>query len=126
MTTCGGGSGGGLQLMPERKTQRVLVRYTALDGVVWTVWDATWSKGKHHPRSHGDATATDRIFVNAERVKRSYRFGKNESRVFEPQALERQLKGAAFLPAQKVDPSVYSLSEGERRTPNFPDPRSRS
>jgi hypothetical protein len=105
--------------MTARKRLPVHVRFTAADGVAWTVWDCTWSKGKHHPRAHGDPTATDRIFVNAERVKRAYRFGKNESRVFEPQALERQLKAAAFLPTQKEDASAYSLGDAEKRTPTF-------
>jgi hypothetical protein len=52
--------------------------------------DCTWSKGKNHRRPHGDPTASDRIFVNQQGVRRGYRFGRNESRVFEEQALERQ------------------------------------
>jgi hypothetical protein len=60
--------------MPERKTSRVQVRFTASDGAVWTVYDVTWSNKKHHPRPHGDATATERVFVNADGVKRAYKF----------------------------------------------------
>jgi hypothetical protein len=29
----------------------------------WTVWDVTWSRGKHQRRPHGDPTATQRVFV---------------------------------------------------------------
>jgi hypothetical protein len=48
---------------------RVLVRFTDADGAVWTVYDVTWSNKKHHRRPHGDPTATERVFVNAEGVK---------------------------------------------------------
>lgn len=105
--------------MPERKKPRVLVTFTAADGAVWTVHDVTWSKKKYHRRPHGDPTATDRVFVNAEDGKRGYKFKPSDSRVLEEQALERQLNAAAFLPTTKDDPDVYSLGEGERRTPTF-------
>ena len=39
--------------------------------------------------------------------------------MLEDQALERQLNAAAFLPTTKEDKDAYSLSEAERRTPNF-------
>ena len=103
--------------MPERKKPRVHVRFTAADGGEWTVWDVTWSKGKHHRRPHGDPTATQRVFVNAEGVKRGYKFKPSDSRVMEEQTLERQLKASAFLPTTKEDKDAYSLSEGERRGP---------
>jgi hypothetical protein len=45
--------------------------------------------------------------------------------VLEEQALERQLKAAAFLPATKEDKDAYSLSEAERRTPTFRAPEGR-
>jgi hypothetical protein len=109
--------------MPERKPPPVLVRFTDHDGAEWTVYDVTWSNKKHHRRPHGDATATERVFVNADGVRRAYKFKLSDTRVLEEQALERQLNAAAFLPTSKEDPSVYSLSEGERRTPTFRDDR---
>jgi hypothetical protein len=105
--------------MTGRKNPRVLIRFTAGDGSEWTVWDATWSKRKHHRRPHGDPTATERIFVNAAGVKRAYNFKPSDSRVLEEQALERQLRESAFLPTTDEDMDAYSLSEGERRTPTF-------
>jgi hypothetical protein len=105
--------------MPERKKPRVQVRFTAADGSVWTVYDVTWSNKKHHPRPHGDPTATERVFVNAEGVKRAYKFKPSDSHVLEEQSLERQLRAAAFLPTTKEDKDAYSLSEAERRTPTF-------
>jgi hypothetical protein len=86
-------------LMPDPKKPPVRVRFIAADGTTWTVWDATWSKGKFHPRPHGDPTATKRIFVNKERVRRPYTFKPGESRVLEEQALERQLGAAGYLPS---------------------------
>jgi hypothetical protein len=71
------------------KNPSVLVRFTASDGTTWTVWDVTWSKGKHHRRPHADPTATERVFVNADGVKRAYKFKPSDSRVLEEQALER-------------------------------------
>jgi hypothetical protein len=97
----------------------VHVRFTAADGATWTVWDVTWLKGKHHRRPHGDSTATERVFVNADGVKRAYKFKPSDSRVLEEQALERQLNAAAFMPTTKEDKAAYSLSDAERRTPTF-------
>jgi hypothetical protein len=73
---------------------------------------------KHHRRPHGDPTATERVFVNAEGVRRAYKFKPSDSRVLEGQALERQLRAAAFMPTTK-DKDSYSLGEAERRTPTF-------
>jgi hypothetical protein len=55
--------------MADPKGPRVEVRFAASDGAEWTVWDVTWSNKKHHRRPHGDPTATERVFVNAEGVK---------------------------------------------------------
>jgi len=104
---------------------RVQVRFTAADGTVWTVWDVTWSNKKHHPRPHCDPTATERVFVNAQGVKRAYKFKPSDSRVLEEQALERQLRAAGFMPTRKEDKAAYSLSDAERRTPTFADPPGR-
>jgi hypothetical protein len=111
--------------MPERKKPRVLVRFNAADGAEWTVWDVTWSNKKHHRRPHGDTTATERVFVNADGVKRAYKFKPSDSRVLEDQALERQLNAATFLPTTKEDKDAYSLGPADRRTPTFRDPRAR-
>src|SRR5688572_24123059 len=105
--------------MPERKRPRVHVRFTDVDGVEWTVWDVTWSNRRHHRRPHADSTATERVFVSADGVKRAYKFKPSDSRVLEGQALERQLNAAAFLPASKEDKDAYSLTDAERRTPTF-------
>jgi hypothetical protein len=59
------------------------------------------------------------VFVNAQGVKRAYKFKPSDSRVLEEQALERQLSAASFLPTTKEDKDAYSLSEAERRTPTF-------
>jgi hypothetical protein len=83
------------------------------------VWDVTWSNKKHHRRPHGDATATERVFVNAVGVKRAYKFKPSDSRALEEGALERQLNAAAFLPRTKEDKDAYSLSDAERRVPTF-------
>jgi hypothetical protein len=109
-----------------RKNARVLVRFTAADASDWTVWDVTWSKGKHHRRPHGDPTATHRVFVNADGVKRAYTFKPSDSRVLEEQALGRQLNAAAFLPTSEEDNDTYSLTEGERLgPPTFRGPRAK-
>jgi hypothetical protein len=105
--------------MPDRKKLPVQVRFTAADGTAWTVYDVTWSNKKHHPRPHGDPTATERVFVNPDGVKRAYKFKPSDSRVLEEQALERQLNAAAFLPRTKEDTTAYSLSEAERQVPAF-------
>jgi hypothetical protein len=104
--------------MPQRKYP-VLVRFTASDATMRTVWDVTWSNKKHHRRPHGDPTATEGVFVNAEGVRRAYKFKPSDSRVLEEQALERQLNAAAFMPTTKEDKDAYSLSEAERRMPTF-------
>jgi hypothetical protein len=62
---------------------------------------------------------TERVFVNAEGVRRAYKFKPSDSRVLEEQALERQLNAAALMPTSKEDKDAYSLSEAERRTPTF-------
>src|SRR5687768_13951641 len=80
-----------------------------------------WSKGTHHRRPHGDATATERVFVNADGVKRSYKFKPFDPRMLKEQALERQLKAAAFLPTTTEDEDAYSLTEGRAaRTAHVP------
>jgi hypothetical protein len=43
------------------------------------------------------------VFVNAEGVRRAYKFKPSDSRVLEEQALARQLSAAAFLPTTKED-----------------------
>jgi hypothetical protein len=101
-------------MTPDRKAPPVLVRFTASDGVQWTIHDVTWSRGKYHRRPHADPTATERVFVNEKGEKRAYRFKPSDSRVLEEQSLERQLRESKFLPREKDDPSVYSLSEAER------------
>jgi hypothetical protein len=105
--------------MAERRRPRVHVRFAAADGTEWTIWDVTWSNKRHHRRPHGDPTATERVLVNAEGLKRAYKFKPSDSRVLEEQALERQLHAAAFLPTTKEDKAAYSLSDAERRTPTF-------
>jgi hypothetical protein len=79
----------------------------------------TWSNKKHHRRPHGDPTATERVFVNAEGVRRAYKFKPSDWRVLEGQALERQLNAAAFMPTTKEDKEAYSLTEAERRPRTF-------
>lgn len=82
----------------EKKNQyRVRVRFTDDDGTAWTLWDTTFGEFEHDIRPHTDPSATARVFVNAAGVKRSYTFHKGESRVLEPQALERQLREASFV-----------------------------
>jgi hypothetical protein len=110
--------------MPERRKPRVHVRFAASDGAEWTVWDVTWSNEKCHRRSHADQTATQRVFVNAEGVKRAYKFKPSDLRVFEEQTLERQLKASAFLPTTKEDTDPYSLRSGRAaRTADVPGVR---
>ena len=75
----------------------MLVRFTADSGEVWTVWDTTFSKFKHHRHAHGDEAARARVFVNAAGVKRSYTFKRNEARVLDAEELERQLREASFV-----------------------------
>ena len=75
----------------------MLVRFTADDGIVWTVWDTTFSKFKHRRHAHCDEAARARVFVNVAGVKRSYTFKRNEPRVLDAQQLERQLREASFV-----------------------------
>lgn len=82
---------------PKRATPPVLVRFTADSGEVWTVWDTTFSKFKHHRHAHCDESARERVFVNAAGVKRSYTFKRNESRVLAPRELQRQLRAAGIV-----------------------------
>ena len=80
-----------------RKQPPVLVRFTADSGEVWTVWDTTFSKFKHHRQPHCDESARARVFVNVAGVKRSYTFKRNESRVLDAEQLERQLREASLV-----------------------------
>jgi hypothetical protein len=57
--------------------------------------------------------------VSAEGGRRAYKFEPSDSRIFEEQALERQLRAASFLPTTKEDKAAYSLSEAERQVPTF-------
>jgi hypothetical protein len=82
---------------PKKTRQPVQVRFTADSGEVWTVWDTTFSKFKHHRLAHGDEAARARVFVNAAGVKRSYTFKRNESRVLAAEELARQLRDAGFV-----------------------------
>jgi hypothetical protein len=66
-------------------------------------------------RSDGDGAH----LVNADGLKRAYKFKPSDSRLLEDQALERQLGASKFLPTQPVDPDALSLSPAERRTPTF-------
>jgi hypothetical protein len=59
------------------------------------------------------------VFVSAEGVRRAYKFKPSDTRLLEDQALERQLRAAAFLPTEKFDPASLSLGPGERKTPTF-------
>jgi hypothetical protein len=61
--------------MPELRRLRVLVRFTAANATSGRSYDVTWSKGKHHRLPHGDPTATERVFINQQGVKRAYRCG---------------------------------------------------
>ena len=72
------------------------MRFTADSGEVWTVWDTTFSKFKHHRQPHCDPVAKERVFVNAAGVRRSYTFKKGEPRVLDPATLERQLRDASY------------------------------
>src|SRR5690242_11118227 len=74
-------------------------RFISSSGIVWTVWDTTFSNYRHRRRAHADPTAKQRVFVDAAGVKRSYTFKPKESRVLEPQALERQLGEASYVTA---------------------------
>jgi hypothetical protein len=105
--------------MSDRKPPRVVVRFTATDGVDWTIYDTTWSRGKYHRRPHGDPTTTERVFVNANGIRRAYKFKPSDTRVFEEQALERQLGASKFLPTSTLPDDSQSLGPGERRTPTF-------
>jgi hypothetical protein len=80
-----------------KKQPAVLVRFTADDGIVWTVWDTTFSKFRNHRHAHCDGAARARVFVNAAGVKRSYTFKRNEPRVLDGELLERQLGEAGFV-----------------------------
>ena len=73
------------------------VPFTADGDEVWTVWDTTFSKFKHHRHAHCDEAARARVFVNAGGVKRSYTFKKSDSRVLDAEQLERQLREASFV-----------------------------
>src|SRR5690242_8692661 len=81
----------------QQKRPPVHVRFTSSSGEVWTVWDTTFSKFKHHRHAHCDVAARARVFVNAAGVKRSYTFKRQESRVLDAQLLERQLHDASFV-----------------------------
>jgi len=81
----------------QKKRPPVLVRFTGASGEVWTVWDITFSKFKNHRHSHCDSVARARVFVNAAGVKRCYSFKREESRVLDPEFLERQLREAGFV-----------------------------
>jgi hypothetical protein len=52
-------------------------------------------------------------------VKRAYKFKSSDSRVLEEQALERQLRAAAFMPTSNPNANAHSLSEAMRRPPTF-------
>lgn len=82
---------------PKQVGPPVQVRFTATSGEVWTVWDTTFSKFKHHRHAHCDEAARARVFVNAAGVKRSYTFKRNESRALDAQQLERQLYEASVI-----------------------------
>jgi len=89
--------------MPDRKAP-LLVRFTDSDGIVWTVWDTTFARFKHHRHAHGDPEAKERVFVNGAGVKRRYRFKRGEARALDPEELERQLRLAGYLATEKLDP----------------------
>ena len=82
---------------PKKQSPPVVVRFTADSGEVWTVWDTTFSKFKHHRQAHCDDAARARVFVNAAGVKRAYSFKKNEPRVLDAVLLERQLGEASYV-----------------------------
>jgi hypothetical protein len=84
-------------LRPRKMPPPVVVRFTADSGEVWTVWDTTFSKFKHHRYVHCDEAARARVFVNAAGVKRSYTFKRNESRMLDPVQLEQQLRAASYV-----------------------------
>ena len=93
---------------PKQAKPPVLVRFTADSGEVWTVWDTTFSKFRHHRHAHCDVAAKDRIFVNAAGVKRAYTFKRNDSRMLDAAVLERQLHEASYvgevLDTKKITP----------------------
>ncbi len=76
---------------------RVLFRFTDEHGIVWTVWDVTFTKFKHHRKPHCDPAATSRVFVPPAGAKRSYTFKKGEIRTLDEASLDRQLGQAAYM-----------------------------
>lgn len=87
---------------------RILVRFVDEHGIPWTIWDASFSKHKHHRKAHGDEAASSRIFVNAAGVRRSYTFKRGERRELDEAALDRQLREAEYLGAGKpFDPKTH-------------------
>ena len=75
----------------------MLVRFTADDGILWTVWDTTFSKFKHRRHAHCDEATRTRVFVNVAGVKRAYTFKNQASRVLDAEELELQLREATFV-----------------------------
>jgi hypothetical protein len=91
---------------PAKRLPPVQVRFTAESGEVWTVWDTTFTQFKYHRRTHCDPMAKARVFVNAAGMRRSYAFKRGESRLLDPEALERQLHEASFVePARSRSPT---------------------
>lgn len=82
---------------PTKPATPVLVRFTAESGEVWTVWDTSFRKFKHHRRPHCDPDATVRVFVNAAGVKRAYTFKRGESRVLDAREVGRQLQESGHV-----------------------------
>jgi hypothetical protein len=81
---------------PKKQAPPVHVRFTAESGEVWTVWDTTFTKFKHHRHAHCDESARARVFVNAAGVRRLYTFKRNESRVLAAEQLQRQLRDSSI------------------------------
>jgi hypothetical protein len=97
-----------LERSEKKNPYRARFRFKDDDGTVWTVWDTTFSNSAHHVRPHADPSATERVFVNQDGVRRSYPFVKGESHVLEIQALERQSREAQLL---------GEMSDKGKRTP---------
>lgn len=73
------------------------VRLHLPDGTVWTVWDATFSRFRHHRLPHGDRRATDRVFIGADGTRRLARLSATSDRSLTPEVLAAQLRGAEYV-----------------------------
>jgi hypothetical protein len=82
------------------------VRFVAGDGTVFTVWDVSFSGGRHHRHPYTSGRATSRVFVPEAGSRRLHRFKPGESRALEPELLAQQLRSAEYLPTEPPGQTV--------------------